>query len=96
MLSMFGALLLVAADVAEPRIFPRPIPASCQFSGGDETAFGRAEAPPGGLWWMTAFSDDVGSLQTAEHLFAGAPTPRAALEDLAWSLVNAKEFVLRR
>ncbi len=49
------------------------------------------------LFWAT-----LSRGPTAEETAAGvrllqdSPQPRAALEDLAWSLLNAKEFVLRR
>ncbi len=48
------------------------------------------------FWSVLSRPPTRGETAAAEKLFASAPTPRAALEDLAWSLVNAKEFVLRR
>ena len=32
----------------------------------------------------------------SQALLGAAPNPRAVLEDVVWSLLNAKEFVLRR
>jgi hypothetical protein len=48
------------------------------------------------FWSVLSRPPTPEEVAAAERLFAGASTPRAALEDLAWSLVNAKEFLFRR
>jgi hypothetical protein len=49
------------------------------------------------LYWA-ALTREPSSVELtfAHKLLAGAPDRRHALEDLAWGLLNAKEFVLRR
>ena len=49
------------------------------------------------LYW-TALSRGPTSKEMAEatKLLGGAKDRRAALEDVAWALLNAKEFVLRK
>jgi len=49
------------------------------------------------LYW-TALSrpPDAWEMKAATALLASAPDRRAALEDLAWAVLNAKEFVLRQ
>lgn len=48
------------------------------------------------FWTFLTRAPSASERIAVERLIATAPTKRAALEDLAWSLVNAKEFVLRR
>jgi hypothetical protein len=49
------------------------------------------------LYWTALTRAPSGpELSAATRLLSEAPDRRSALEDLAWALLNAKEFVLRR
>jgi hypothetical protein len=49
------------------------------------------------LYWATLTRPPTAvELEKFTALIESAPDPRAAFEDILWSLLNAKEFVLRR
>lgn len=52
----------------------------------------------GSLYWaaLTRPPTELERGATAEYMTAAPGGRRAALEDIAWSLLNAKEFILRK
>lgn len=48
------------------------------------------------FWSALSRSPTTAEIEGALEHVARSPSPRAALEDLSWSLVNSKEFLLRR